>query len=225
MSKFQRYEHCYLLTPYTCTDDSHLIIDTGSSLQVLDNYSQFLDITKNPDDGILKGTRKKAWTTVSTAGFVVKFHVKCKPCKTVSEFINKSETNFNACVAAAGLVGGINRKSLQMILACVGITLQLVLQKVIEHHKANKSYKLVLIALGLMYIMLNKKMRIIQEGHFELSSHKMKHAILIALLEKLTPILEEQVLLLNVTIDDDLDSNKMLELSIRYLQSYKWNGF
>ncbi|CAJ0909039.1 11133_t:CDS:1, partial [Entrophospora sp. SA101] len=40
---------------------------------------------------------------VSTGGFGVKFHVKCKPCKTVSEFINKSETNFNACVAAAGL--------------------------------------------------------------------------------------------------------------------------
>ncbi|CAH1766175.1 8158_t:CDS:2, partial [Entrophospora sp. SA101] len=106
-------------------------------------------------------------TTVSTAGFVVKFHVKCKPCKTVSEFINKSETNFNACVAAAGLK----------------LSADTVLQKVIKHHKANKSYK------------------------------------------KLTPILEEQDWLLNVTIDGDLDSNKMLELSIRYLQSYKWNGF
>lgn len=38
----------------------------------------------------------------------------------------------------------------------------------------------------------------------------MEHAILIAIIEKLTPILEEQDLLLNVTIDDDLDSNKTL---------------
>ncbi|CAJ0750135.1 22798_t:CDS:1, partial [Entrophospora sp. SA101] len=100
-------------------------------------------------------------TKASTAGFVVKIHVKCKLCKTVIEFINESETNFNTCVAAAGLVGGTNRQSLQMILACVGITSQLcktsfhehqgktfkeiikasetsaniVLQKVISHHK------------------------------------------------------------------------------------------
>jgi len=60
---------------------------------------------------------------------------------------------------------------------------------------------------------------VIQEGNFELSSRQMEHAILIALMEKLTPILEEQDMLLNVTIDGDLDSNKTLELSIRYLQT------
>ena len=38
----------------------------------------------------------------------------------------------------------------------------------------------------------------------------MEHAILIALIEKLTPLLEEQDILLNVTIDGDLDSNKTL---------------
>lgn len=38
----------------------------------------------------------------------------------------------------------------------------------------------------------------------------MEHAILIALIEKLTPILEEDDILLNVTIDGDLDSNKTL---------------
>src|SRR5947208_9939916 len=51
---------------------------------------------------------------------------------------------------------------------------------------------------------------IIQEGNFNLSSRQMEHAILIALIEKLTPILEEQDILLNVTIDGDLDSNKTL---------------
>jgi hypothetical protein len=38
----------------------------------------------------------------------------------------------------------------------------------------------------------------------------MEHAILIALLEKITPILEESDLLLEVCIDGDLDSNKTL---------------
>ncbi len=38
----------------------------------------------------------------------------------------------------------------------------------------------------------------------------MEHAILIALLEKITPILEESDLLLEVCIDRDLDFNKTL---------------
>ena len=38
----------------------------------------------------------------------------------------------------------------------------------------------------------------------------MEHAILIALIEKLTPILVEQDMLLNITIDGDLNSNKTL---------------
>ena len=38
----------------------------------------------------------------------------------------------------------------------------------------------------------------------------MEHAILITLIEKLTSIFEEQDILLNVTIDSDLDSNKTL---------------
>ena len=38
----------------------------------------------------------------------------------------------------------------------------------------------------------------------------MEHAILIALLEQITPILEKSDLLLEVCIDGDLDSNKTL---------------
>ena len=38
----------------------------------------------------------------------------------------------------------------------------------------------------------------------------MEHFILISLLGKLTPVLEEHDMLLNVTIDGDLDSNKTL---------------
>ena len=51
---------------------------------------------------------------------------------------------------------------------------------------------------------------ILRKGNFDASSRQMEHAILIALLEKITPILEESDLLLEVCIDGDLDSNKTL---------------
>ena len=38
----------------------------------------------------------------------------------------------------------------------------------------------------------------------------MEHAILISILGQLTPVLEEHDILINVTIDGDLDSNKTL---------------
>jgi len=56
----------------------------------------------------------------------------------------------------------------------------------------------------------NGEEKIIRKGNFDSSSRQMEHAILIALIEKLTPLLEEQDILLNVTIDGDLDSNKTL---------------
>ena len=101
-------------------------------------------------------------TKVTTVGFSVKILVSCQLCETFNEFTNESlDVNFNACIATAGLVGGTNRRSLQMIFACTGISLQLckvsfhrhqacifekiicaaeistdiALQKVIEHHK------------------------------------------------------------------------------------------
>lgn len=99
---------------------------------------------------------------VSTVGFSVRVTMICKTCETSNEFTNESpETNFNMCFTTAGLIGGTNRRSLQMVFACVGITLQLckksfyrnqalvfekiiqssetsaeiVLQKVIDYHK------------------------------------------------------------------------------------------
>ncbi|CAB4428237.1 unnamed protein product [Rhizophagus irregularis] len=51
---------------------------------------------------------------------------------------------------------------------------------------------------------------VIRQGNFDASSRQMEHAILIALLEKIIPILEESDLLLEVCIDGDLDSNKTL---------------
>lgn len=71
---------------------------------------------------------------------------------------------------------------------------------IIAFHVVEKSRK----------ITKNGEEKIIQKGNFDLSSRQMEHGILIALIEKLTPILEEQDILLNVTIDGDLDSNKTL---------------
>ena len=50
---------------------------------------------------------------VSMVGFAIKILIICQSCRTLNEFTNESlGVNFNACVATAGLVGGINRQSL-----------------------------------------------------------------------------------------------------------------
>lgn len=51
---------------YTCNDNSHLIMDTGPSLQVLDAHSQLLDITKN---------HEKTWVPI-LPGFTIFTNIK-----------------------------------------------------------------------------------------------------------------------------------------------------
>lgn len=51
---------------------------------------------------------------------------------------------------------------------------------------------------------------VIRQGNFDASSRQMEHAILIALLEQIIPVLEASNLLLEVCVDGDLDSNKTL---------------
>ena len=46
-------------TLYTRADNSHLIMDTSFSWQVLDKHLRFLDITKNPEDGYYYYINKK----------------------------------------------------------------------------------------------------------------------------------------------------------------------
>ncbi|RIA91225.1 hypothetical protein C1645_822389 [Glomus cerebriforme] len=64
---------------------------------------------------------------------------------------------------------------------------------------------------------------VIHEGNFNASSCQMEHAILIALLKQIIPILEKSDLLLEVCIDGDLDSNKTLANVSIYIRS-EWNG-
>ena len=51
---------------------------------------------------------------------------------------------------------------------------------------------------------------VVREGNFSHSSKQMEHAILIELLEQVTPLLEEHDMMLDVTVDGDLDTNKTL---------------
>ncbi len=51
---------------------------------------------------------------------------------------------------------------------------------------------------------------VVQQDNFDVSSHQIEHAILIALLEQITSILEASDFLFEVYIDRDLDSNKTL---------------
>lgn len=56
----------------------------------------------------------------------------------------------------------------------------------------------------------NGKTITIQEGNYDSSSRQMEHAILIAIVEKITPVLERYNIKLNVGIDGDLSTNKTL---------------
>ena len=51
---------------------------------------------------------------------------------------------------------------------------------------------------------------IINEGNYDSSSQQMEHAILIAILDKITPVVEENDVILDIGIDGDLNSNKTL---------------
>ena len=55
-----------------------------------------------------------------------------------------------------------------------------------------------------------KRKMVSHEGNHDKSSRQMEHAILIAILQKISPILEEFDLLLDIGIDGDLESNKTL---------------
>ena len=61
-----------------------------------------------------------------------------------------------------------------------------------------------------MKLSKNDSLKTIHKGNFDGTSRQMEHAILIAILQKVSPILEEFDLLLDIRIDGDLESNKTL---------------
>lgn len=51
---------------------------------------------------------------------------------------------------------------------------------------------------------------VINEGNYDSSSQQMEHAILIAIIDKITPMVENNDVILDIGIDGDLNSNKTL---------------
>ncbi|CAG8439407.1 12082_t:CDS:10, partial [Funneliformis mosseae] len=218
---------------FTQTNNTHFVLDTSQLWQVVDIHEQFQDITVNSQAGYYHikqscdscGETKiinKKWN-ILTAGLSIKILIKCQVCKTVKEFSNESaEVNFNACFAAADLVGRINRQSLQMTFIYADVISQLckasyynyqamTFEKIMKSAKISTKIALQKASGEIIYDGKDDgEDKIIREGNFDLNSHQMEHAILISILGKLTPILEEHNMLINVTIDSDLDSNKTL---------------
>ena len=54
------------------------------------------------------------------------------------------------------------------------------------------------------------KIIVINEGNYDSSSQQMEHAILIAIIDRITPVVEKNDVILDIGIDGDLNSNKTL---------------
>ncbi|CAG8826445.1 22673_t:CDS:2, partial [Gigaspora margarita] len=213
--------------------------------------------------------------SITVNGLAIKLIIKCLNCKTTTEYSNESpEMDFSTSVAAAGLVGGVNREEWRSMLALIGITrqsgksqyfakqdqlfdglkneavnsAQKALYKVLDKLIENKQFNLEVsfdcqwshvreapaasgefIYNGLLnendhkpiigfhvaekprkYQKTDGQVITINEGNHNSNSSTMEHAILIAIIEQISPALETSEIVLDVGIDGDLNSNKTL---------------
>jgi hypothetical protein len=130
----------------TCVDK--IIDESKLGSTILVNTKQFISLVLQQSCSYCGETRltyKK--TKITTVGFSVKILVSCQLCEMSVEFTNESlGVNLNSCVATAGLVGGINRRSLQMVFAYAGISLQLC--KASFHHHQTRTFEKIVSAAG-----------------------------------------------------------------------------
>ncbi|POG72115.1 hypothetical protein GLOIN_2v1172616 [Rhizophagus irregularis DAOM 181602=DAOM 197198] len=252
---------------------SNLIQESNIGTTMLINTDQFLRLVlSQPCSQCFTMLDSKRQYSVCSIGFTFKVSITCD-CGKYTEYSNETSSNFSLAVASSGLVGGINRQSLEMILATLGITQQLTKKSHHENQKkifhpickkaeesANKALRLTCEyikqinekilpvsfdvswshvrnanqasgefifskkldgyphrpILGFYFVEKSRKCKkngesvIVHKGNHDKSSRQMEHAILIAILQKVTPILEEFDLLLDIGIDGDLESNKTL---------------
>ncbi|UZO20938.1 uncharacterized protein OCT59_013347 [Rhizophagus irregularis] len=252
---------------------SNLIQESNIGTTMLINTDQFLRLVlSQPCSQCFTMLDSKRQYSVCSIGFTFKVSITCD-CGKYTEYSNETSSNFSLAVASSGLVGGINRQSLEMILATLGITQQLTKKSHHENQKkifhpickkaeesANKALRLTCEyikqinekilpvsfdvswshvrnanqasrefifskkldgyphrpILGFYFVKKSRKCKkngesvIVHKGNHDKSSRQMEHAILIAILQKVTPILEEFDLLLDIGIDGDLESNKTL---------------
>ncbi|RIB25770.1 hypothetical protein C2G38_412048 [Gigaspora rosea] len=246
----------------------------GSSVLISTNL--YLELVLNqlcPMCGDKEITSRKH--TIKVVGLSIHITIICSNCGTQINYNNETNgMDFSKAVAAAGLVGGMNREEIRTILSLIGLTRQngikqyfdnqdLFMAELIEIANKNAEQNLrtvceliqsqgkyileasfdcswshvreamqasgefvfngiiencshkPIIAFHVVekpreYKNKNEKTIIINKGNYNSSSKQMEHAILITIIDKITPILEEYNIVLDIAIDGDLDSNKTL---------------
>ncbi|POG75841.1 hypothetical protein GLOIN_2v935947 [Rhizophagus irregularis DAOM 181602=DAOM 197198] len=114
---------------------SNLIQESNIGTTMLINTDQFLRLVlSQPCSQCFTMLDSKRQYSVCSIGFTFKVSITCD-CGKYTEYSNETSSNFSLAVASSGLVGGINRQSLEMILATLGITQQLTKK---SHHENQK---------------------------------------------------------------------------------------
>ncbi|RIB12759.1 hypothetical protein C2G38_2199795 [Gigaspora rosea] len=169
---------------------------------------------------------KNKLLNITIVGFQIKSTIECKQCDTIFEHTNKAQDiSLTKAVAVSGLAGGISRNAVQNSLAIIGITNQISNKTYYRYQKvcfdplvtaANSCTEEALKKCIEHTLSQDKKVLAVgfdcswSYGNFDKTSKQMEHAILIEVLNKITPSLEDTKLHLEICIDGDLDSNKTL---------------
>ncbi|CAG8676031.1 38602_t:CDS:10, partial [Gigaspora margarita] len=165
--------------------------------------------------------------TIQVFELSIRITIICSNCGTQTDHHNEvSDFNFSRAISATRLVRGMNREEIRTILSLIGVTYQssvkqyfqyqdLFLNEVVGAANKNAEQNLHEISFHVVekprqYETKNAKIITINEGNYNSSSKQMEHAILITIIDKITPILEEYNIVLDIKIDGDLDSNKTL---------------
>ncbi|CAG8547269.1 39847_t:CDS:2 [Gigaspora margarita] len=220
-------------------DDNYLLSEEENSDFELNNNEDLNSENQTIKKLIKKGRIESTVfiTQIKVDGLQIRITLTCSLCSSETEYCNEREgDNFSRSIAGAGLIGGVNREELRSILAFLGVTRQNksaenLLILACEQLQNNKQDILEVLfdcawshireALQASrefiynreleeYLTKNGKTITIQKGNYNSSSHQMEHAILITIVEKITPILEKYNIKLNVGVDGDLLTNKTL---------------
>ncbi|GBB93276.1 hypothetical protein RclHR1_21400001 [Rhizophagus clarus] len=176
---------------------------------------------------------------VISVGFSVKTRILCNDCRKTTEYKNKTyQNNFGILVSGAGIAGGANCQQMKTIFSTVVTSAAEALEIACSHivnieekvlpvsfdiswsHVRNANQASGELILQKNFLSQSRKTKdqeesqIIYQGNFDKSSHQMEHAILIEVLEKIQPSLDKYDLMLDISVDGDLNSNKTLS-SIR----------
>ncbi|GES74897.1 DNA helicase RecQ [Rhizophagus clarus] len=134
---------------------------------------------------------------ISASGLSVKMMIKYKKCKETLSFQNEPpDMNYAKAFTAATL--------------CDGKSIYYKYQKSLDESIKNIALENIKKALYISIEDAKKKEKNCLTENHKANSKQIEHAVLIRILEKVVPILEETDMLLDIVVDEDLDSNKTL---------------